>query len=438
MWAIILDAPRLRREILPDHESVRAADGYWALVRDNANFRHLWFGQIISLLGDWFNLIASASLVAQLTDSGLAVGSLFVVRMLAPVLVSPLAGVVADRYDRKQVLIATDIGRFFTAAAFLLVREPEQVWMLYALSFLQLGIGGFFFPARSAILPDIVSEHQVGAANALTSATWSVMLALGAALGGLVSGSWGMYPAFAIDASTFLLSALVLSRIRLAVRPALEGDKTLGAVFQQYVEGLRYFKQHIEVAVTATHKAALVLCFGAPSEVVSVAIAREVFTLGEGGALGLGLLYAAAGIGTGLGPIVGRYFVGDHLPSLRWSIALAYGLAILGLLVVSTMHSFAVVLVGVFVRACGSGVLWVFSTQILLQTVAPQVRGRVFSTELAFSMLMSAVGASLGGYYLEWLGIARSVQLMAALTIAPGLMWVGWLFLRRAERESTV
>ncbi|MGY8824106.1 MAG: MFS transporter [Candidatus Latescibacterota bacterium] len=404
-----------------------ATDGYWALVRYNANFRHLWFGQIISLLGDWFNLIASASLVAELTNSGLAVGSLFVARMLAPVLVSPIAGVVADRYDRKRVLIATDIGRFFTAAAFLLVREPDQVWLLYALSFIQLGIGGFFFPARSAILPDIVPEHQVGAANALTSATWSVMLALGAALGGLVSGSWGIYPAFAIDAATFLVSALVLSRIRLAVKPALEGDKTLGAVLQQYLEGLRYFKHHIEVAVTATHKAALVLCFGAPLEVVSVSIALEVFTLGEGGALGLGLIYAVAGLGTGLGPIVGRYFVGDHLPSLRWSIALGYGLAIIGLLIVSTMHSLTVVLVGVFVRACGSGLLWVFSTQILLQTVAPQVRGRIFSTEIALSMLMSAVGASMGGYYLEWLDIAGAVQWMAALTVVPGLLWVGWL-----------
>ena len=256
------------------------------------------------------------------------------------------------------------------------------------------------------------------------------MLALGAALGGLVSGSWGIYPAFAIDAATFLVSALVLSRIRLAVKPALVvhvRDVTARHVLQQYLEGLRYFKHHIEVAVTATHKAALVLCFGAPLEVVSVSIALEVFTLGEGGALGLGLIYAVAGLGTGLGPIVGRYFVGDHLPSLRWSIALGYGLAIIGLLIVSTMHSLTVVLVGVFVRACGSGLLWVFSTQILLQTVAPQVRGRIFSTEIALSMLMSAVGASMGGYYLEWLDIAGAVQWMAALTVVPGLLWVGWL-----------
>ena len=126
--------------------------GYWALARSNANFRYLWSGQIISLLGDWFNLIASAALIAQLTESGLAVGTLFVVRMLAPVLISPLAGVAADRYNRKHILIVSDIGRFFTAAAFLFIRSPEHVWFVYLLSFLQLGIGGFFFPARSPSL----------------------------------------------------------------------------------------------------------------------------------------------------------------------------------------------------------------------------------------------------------------------------------------------
>ena len=77
--------------------------GYGALVRNNPNFRKLWIGQIISLLGDWFNLIASASLIAMLTESGFAVGSLFVIRLLAPFLVSPIAGVVADYFSRKRV-----------------------------------------------------------------------------------------------------------------------------------------------------------------------------------------------------------------------------------------------------------------------------------------------------------------------------------------------
>ena len=85
--------------------------GYLQLIKSNRSFRYLWAGQIISLTGDWFNLIASAALIATLTQSGTAVGGLFVVRMLAPFLVSPIAGVVADRYNRKKIAITTDLLR---------------------------------------------------------------------------------------------------------------------------------------------------------------------------------------------------------------------------------------------------------------------------------------------------------------------------------------
>jgi NRE family putative nickel resistance protein-like MFS transporter len=91
--------------------TTQAAVSYTELLRNNRNFRFLWFGQIVSLLGDWFNLVASAALIGLLTQSGLAVGSLFVVRMLAPFVVSPIAGVVADRYNRKHILQGTTARR---------------------------------------------------------------------------------------------------------------------------------------------------------------------------------------------------------------------------------------------------------------------------------------------------------------------------------------
>jgi MFS family permease len=150
-----------------------------AILRDNPNFRMLWSGEVVSLFGDWFNLIASAALISHLTQSGLAVGGLFVVRMLAPFLVSPVAGVAADLFNRKHLLVLADLARATIVLGFLFVREPQHVWMLYALTAVQLGLSGFFFPARNALLPDIVNRRELGGANALSSATWSVMLALG-------------------------------------------------------------------------------------------------------------------------------------------------------------------------------------------------------------------------------------------------------------------
>ena len=187
--------------------------GYGQLIRQNKSFRYLWSGQIISLLGDWFNLIASATLIATLTQSGAAVGGLFVVRMLAPFLMSPIAGVVADRYNRKHIVMTTDILRGLIVLCFVLVQEPEHVWLIYVLTAIQSALQGFFFPAWNSILPDITTSEELGAANALSSATWSVMLAFGAALGGIVSGIIGVYPAFIIDGITFFISVTILSRM---------------------------------------------------------------------------------------------------------------------------------------------------------------------------------------------------------------------------------
>ena len=162
--------------------------GYFELLGTNANFRWLWSGQLVSLLGDWFNLIASALLIRSLTDSKFALGVLFTIRMLAPFFISPIAGICADRYNRKHILIISDIIRGLLILGFLFVRTEEDIPLLYVLTTLLFGVSGFFSPARSAILPDITSTNELGTANALSATTWSIMLALGAAIGGFTAG----------------------------------------------------------------------------------------------------------------------------------------------------------------------------------------------------------------------------------------------------------
>ena len=410
--------------------------GYGELIRRNANFRRLWAGQIISLLGDWFNLIASTSLVAALSQSSWGVGSLLVVRLLAPFIVSPLAGVLADRYDRKRIIIATDLIRAVVVLGFLLVRRPEDLWLLYVLTALQLGLSGFFQPAWSSILPDIVPARAIGAANALTAATWSVVLALGAALGGLVAGTWGSDPAFVIDALTFVLAALVLARIKTPPKDRSTGEG-IASVLRDYLEGLRYLKEHPDILVTAHHKAALMLCFGASIEVIQVTISRDVFVLGVAGSLGLGLMYTASGVGTGISPIVARRFSRDQPRRLRRAILIGYLLAVAGLLIVSPLSSFALVLVGMLVRACGSGIIWVFSTQLLMQLVPERVRGRVFATEHALWSLGGALGALWGAQTLDWAGdIGQTLRWLAYMTLAPALLWTLWLLLDGAGKSA--
>ena len=411
---------------------------YSDLVRGNPNFCWLWSGQIVSLLGDWFNMIASVALVASLTESGPAVGGLFVIRMLAPFLTSPLAGVLADRYSRRRILITSDIVRGFLVLGMLVVRSADSVWLLYVLTALQLGTSSFFFTARTAILPDLVEPRALGAANAISSATWSVMLAVGAALGGLAAGWFGVYTAFTIDAVTFFVSAVLVAQIRYVAPLAEKHALSIAVAVGQYWEGLRYLARHNDLLAIALHKVALTVLFGSTLRVVQAAAAERYFPIGQQGGIAMGLMFAAAGVGTGVGPLAIRYFfAGDDQWRLRWSILGGYAVGALGLVVSAPLSSFEMMIVGSFLAGMGNGILWVFSSQLLLRLVETSVRGRVFGTEFAMFTLASATGSAAVGLAIDTtLGLSGVLTVMAALTLIPAAAWCLWLISRRRNRPD--
>ncbi len=413
--------------------------GYLELVRGNANYRNVWLGEIVSLFGDWFDLIASATLIAKLTGSGLAVGGLFVARMLAPFLISPVAGVLADRYDRRKLLIFCDLARAVIVLGFLLVRRPDQIWLLYLVTVLQLTLGGIFFPTRNAILPDIVAERELGTANALSSTTWSTMLSIGAALGGLATGQWGIYPAFVIDSISFLASAAFLWQVHTQATPPLSGHTaSVRGALGLYVDGLRYLRQNVDIFWITMLKAALGLSIGGAFQVIEVTLAEKVFVIGQGGGTSLGLIYAVAGAGTGLGPILARRFTGDRVRPLRWAILLSFGLSAVGVLIVAPLAGFGLVLLGALLNAIGTGTNWVFSSQLLLQLTPSQVRGRVFASDFAAVTLANAIGSGAAGWLLDRSGFGVSGLLagMSAVTLAFGGLWWVWITLGAPARAD--
>jgi MFS family permease len=320
---------------------------------------------------------------------------------------------------------------------FLFIQDASQIWLLYVLTALQMGLSGFYFPARNAILPDLVSPRELGAANALSSATWSTMLALGAALGGIVSGIWGIYPAFTIDGLSFILSAILIAQVR--YQPAAHlasSDKTVGAALRQYVEGLQYLRHHLDILVISLHKAANTLIIVSGFQVIQVTIAEQIFPMGEGGGISLGLLFGMAGIGTGIGPIIARYFVGDRNWPMRIAIALSYGISSIGMLLVAPLTSFGMVLLGTLLRGIGGGTGWVFSTQLLLQRVPNQMRGRVFASEFAIFSLASASGAAIGGQVIDLApDLSTIIYWMAGLILIPGILWSLWLVTQKERLE---
>ena len=349
--------------------------------------------------------------------------------MLGSFLASPLAGVLADRYNRKRILIATDLLRAAAVLGLLLVREPHHVWLLFALTALQVGISGVFFPVRVAILPEVASRRLLGPANALSSATWAAMLAIGAAAGGVFAGVFGISAAFVLDAATYLLSALLLARMpysmanrRSVSAPPAGLGASVRAGIAEYTESLRYLGKHRRVLVVALQKGFLSIFFSA-FQVTSVAIAGTVFPIGVGGGTTVGLLFAAGGVGSALGPLVVHPLLGARQQALRWAMLAGYLLMSVGLALAAPLASLPLVMVGSALRSVGSGMVWVFSTQILLETVPDELRGRVIATEHAGFTLLGAVGSACAGAGLELASLSTLVWVLAPLTLVPGLHW---------------
>lgn len=396
--------------------------GYFEILQINPNFRWLWSGQVVSLLGDWFNLLASAVLIRKLTDSALALGVLFTIRMLAPFFVSPLAGICADRFNRKHILIFTDIVRGFLLIGYLFVRDVSDIWLLYLLATLLFGVSGFFSPARSAILPDITSQRELGTANALSATTWSVMLAFGAAIGGLIAGLFGVYVAFVVDGFTFFVSAILLMQIKLPER----SDSQTGIQARAKFVTFRYMRRHTDILFLTLHKAVIALLLSSGFQVVVVEIAQKHFVVGKDGAISLGLMLCMGGVGSGLGPIIARHWTGDRDKPLRRSISLGYLIGAVGLAITAPLVSLLTVVFGVFVRSVGGGIAWVFSTQLLLQNAPNEIRGRIFGTEFALFTLMGAVATAIVGAMLDLFGVQTVLLWMTSLPLIPSLLWWIW------------
>lgn len=405
--------------------------GYFELIFGNRNFRCLWAGQVVSLLGDWFNLIASAILIADLTGSGLALGFLFTIRMVAPFVIAPIAGICADRYNRKHLLIITDVARAIIVFGFLFVQDESHVWLLYALTTLLFAVSGFFSPARSAILPDITTSRELGTANALGAATWSVMLAVGAMIGGLTTGFFGSQTAFIVDGLTFFVSAAFLLPIKLPGPPsAVPGTPT-----RAKLSALRYMFQHPDILFIAMHKAAIALLLSSGFQIVQIEIANSYFVIGVGGAISLGYMYGVNGVGSGIGPILARHWTGDRDKLLRISISLGYLIGALGVVITAPLYNLITVLIGGFVRSIGGGIVWVFSTQLLLQNAPNEIRGRIFGTEFALFTLMGSIATAIVGALLDQFQIRTILWGMVALPLIPTVFWSLWQ-VRYNRRQS--
>jgi MFS family permease len=409
---------------------------YVSILKHNRNFRLLYIGQTISQLGDWFNAVAVYALLLDLTGSATAVAWMMIVQFLPVAIFGPLAGVIVDRVNRRRLMIATDLVRGALIFTLLLIRRPDQVWIAYVVMAVAVGAQAFFEPARTATIPNVTAPQDLLAANALSSATWSAMLALGASIGGLVTALAGRNVAFAVNALSFFASAFFIARTRYDATPAPapkpEGWLALTGI-SDLVEGVRYVRQRSHVAALMFVKAGWGLAGGVL--LLLTIFGQRVFPLAGGSAAGIGVLYAARGVGAGLGPIALRWIIGQQPQRLRRTIGPAYFMVGVFYIALAWAPSLWVAALCVLCAHFGGSILWVFSTVLLQMEVPDRFRGRVFATELALVTLMSSASSYWTGRQLDRAGWSpRTLAFsLGAMFCVPGLLWL-WIQSRWEER----
>jgi MFS family permease len=404
----------------------QASTGYVELLRRNRNFRQLWLGQVVSQMGDWFDTVALYTIVLNLTHSGRAVGLVLVARFLPSVIMGPASGVIADRFSRRSIMIISDVMRAVVVLGFLLVRSAEQLWLVYVLTVLQLIFSTFFEPARTATIPSIVAPRELVAANTISSATWSAMLTLGAAAGGLITGWVGTDAAFVLDSLTYLLSAALIMSVRFPRRAQREKKRlTVGSALglTQTLEGMRYVKKRPRVLALLMVKPAWGL--GGGILALLAVFGEKIFPVGRSAATGIGVLYAARGIGTAIGPFAARRFGGETRQHMQRAIGISFIIGGLFYIAFGSATNFALAILVLAIAHTGGSILWVFSTVLLQQTVEDDFRGRVFAAELALLTLTMAASNYVTGELLDRFQLSpRAVTIgIGVFFLFPGLAW---------------
>lgn len=386
------------------------------LIR-NRDFRLLFFSELVLFGGDWFVMIPLLTLLPELTGSGLWGGLVLTADMALLALLLPYTGTVADRVDRRRVMVVANLVGIVAVAALLFVRSSGTAWIAVAAVGSFAVAKAFYSPAASAALPNTVAPADLATANALSGSAWGTMLVVGASLGGVVSALVGPYVCFAVTVVCLLASAFAVWRVRRPLQAAVPVSGDAVSAYGALAEAARYIRGNPRVASLVTVKSAVGLGNGVL--VAFPLLASAVFRIGE---LGTGLLFAARGAGALIGPLLFRWVLKRRellLPALAVSMSL-YGLAYLGV-AATTWFWLALILVAVAHLAGGAN--WVMSNFALQEEVPDALRGRVFATDMMIATMAVAVSQLIAGVFVDRVSPRVVVAVCALVTVAYAVFW---------------
>ncbi len=422
---------------------------YLTLLRENSDFTRLWIAQIISLLGDWFNTIALSALVVAYNpeNPGLAVSALLLCRYLPPMLLGPFVGVLLDRFDRKSLLVWSNLLRVVVVLGFLLATTGrEWLWLIYVLSVAQFVLSSVFEPGQQALIPSLVKREDLVIANTLANVTWSVMLAAGAAVGGIFAAIFGTNAALVFDALTFLAAGLLIWGMKLHTVPTTPKSETHTPHEKVTIaQGVRYLRQQPSLL------AAMLVKFGGSLgniDTLMTLFATQLFIVGDRGTLSLGIMYSVFGLGALTGPLILNRLNDGSTKQMRRLIWIGFiliafgwvGLGIAGLPSISLWVGIVIVCIGLAVRAMGGSANWTYSSIILQKDSDDAFLGRMSSLDYTLFYVATVITTIGHGALIDYAGI-ENIPFVAALTftIAIGIWLIWWRWIVRLERrEGTI
>ena len=356
----------------------------------------------------------------QLTKSATLVSLVLLCQTLPIFFFTPHAGHLIDRIDRRKVMIVTDLARTVACLLPLLARTPETLLFAFA-GIIIISIGSAYFePASQAALPNIVSAEELGPANVLMASTWGTMLAVGAGLGGIVTASFGRDVSFVVDAGSFLLSAILLWRIRARFSEQRDKSHARPPFFESMRETIRFAREQPRVLGLLTVKGGYGLGAGVIA-LVSV-FGREVF---RAGAFGIGILFAARGLGALLGPFLVRGSVREDNAQYR-AIAFCIIAFSAGYMALALSKSLAFGLAAIFFAHLGGGAAWQISSYGLQRETPDFIRGRVFAADYGFVTLTMALSSLAAGIASDRYSPFAATVGTAAVSLAFGIIWSLW------------
>ena len=390
-------------------------------IRD---FRLLFAGETVSVLGDQFHFIALAWLALQLTGSGLALGTVLMTAAIPRAIFMLVGGAFSDRFSPRTLMLASNAIRAVVVGvlATLVLGGRAELWHLYVFAAIFGVVDAFFYPALGTIVPMLVPDRQLAPANALVQGAQQIMGLVGPALAGAMIALVQTGPAFVIDAASFGVAAfalLLISGGRRHEDPAVEGDRP--GVLSTIAGGVRAAWADPAVRSMVVLIAAFNFAFTGPISVGLAFLADHRF---EGGSAAFGLLFSAFGGGAVLGAIAsGSIPRPRHLGALFIAIAVALGV---GLALIGLASSLPVALGIIAVMGILIGFINVQAIAWLQSRVPAEVRGRVMSLVTLGSVGLAPVSLAIAGALIDLGAVTLVFVAAGGIVIVAALAGLAW------------